>query len=84
MSNKLFFLILIGMLAGQNLIGIPAISGTPLSMTRSVTSPTTNGHTYGLNSIAGESALKLSSCVGYSYCHHYFIFIQSSVLLCGL
>ena len=41
------------MLTGQNLIGIPAISGTPLSMTRSVTSPT-NGHAYGLNSIAGK------------------------------
>jgi len=45
-----------GMLTGQNLIGIPAISGTPLSMTRSVTSPT-NGHAYGLNSIAGAQKI---------------------------
>ena len=43
----------VGILAGQNLITIPAISGAPLSMTRTVTSPTT-GHPLSVNSMAGE------------------------------
>ncbi|XP_067946730.1 CUGBP Elav-like family member 2 isoform X2 [Watersipora subatra] len=49
-----------GMLTGQSLIGIPALSATPLSMTRTVTSPT-NGHTLAINSMPGNLKIASSS-----------------------
>lgn len=42
-----------GLLAGQNLIGMPAINTAPLNMARTVASPT-NGHALGLNAVAGK------------------------------